>query len=124
MGKQQSGTFDCPSDDSLSFVFRLPSGLVPDRRVASFGPFVLLAQEVNFGGIQRCVERQPQLGVDMHQGDKLFFPFRLCLSLIPVMIELRKRRIVLHPRWSRGSCRQLPFSSLRTRRLKSKNTVS
>jgi hypothetical protein len=26
--------------------------------VASFGPFVLLAQEVSFGGIQRCVERQ------------------------------------------------------------------
>jgi len=51
---------------------RLPSGLVPDRRVASFGPFVLLAQEVSFGGIQRCVERQPQLRVDMHQGDKLF----------------------------------------------------
>jgi hypothetical protein len=37
-----------------------------------FGPFVLLAQEVSFGGIQSCVERQPQLRVDMHQGDKLF----------------------------------------------------
>jgi hypothetical protein len=37
-----------------------------------FGPFVLLAQEVSFGGIQRRVERQPQLRVDMHQGGKNF----------------------------------------------------
>src|SRR6516164_2842921 len=34
---------------------------IGNRREASFGPFVLLAQEVSFGGIQRCVERQPQL---------------------------------------------------------------
>ena len=45
---------------------------IGNRRAASFGPFVLLAQEVSFGGIQRCVERQPQLRVDMHRGDKLF----------------------------------------------------
>ena len=35
-------------------------------RAGSFGPFVLLAQKVSFGGIQRCVERQPQPRVDMH----------------------------------------------------------
>jgi hypothetical protein len=39
-----------------------------------FRAFVLLVQEVSFGGIQRRVERQPQLQVEMHQSDKLFFP--------------------------------------------------
>ena len=37
-----------------------------------FRAFVLLAQEVSLGGIQRRVERQPQLHVEMHQSDKLF----------------------------------------------------
>jgi hypothetical protein len=37
----------------------------------AFGPLFLLAQEVSFGGTQRRVERQPQLRVEMQQGNKL-----------------------------------------------------
>ena len=44
------------------------------RRAVSFGPLFCSCEEVSFGGIQRRVERQPQLHVEMHQGDRIFLP--------------------------------------------------